>query len=400
MRFHQLTGCQSVMHATVSPARSRSGLLSSVRRLAPVLGVAALALLSACANQQTAVLDQSKEAAVYREHAKNYAPPGPPEDPWGPYVVEASARFDVPERWIREVMRVESGGHETAADGQPITSPVGAMGLMQVMPETYDGLRARYALEDDAYDPHNNILAGTAYLREMYDVYGSPGFLAAYNAGPGRLDDYLNHNHQLPAETRRYVAMIGPYIRDSYPIRRSVADDDANSLPFEIPAGVRHPARTYVAQAPRVITGPRAVRGPVEVASMPEPPRHRVTSGTNQLAGYIPPPGSRQGFRLIPAAMAEPIPPHHGGPAGGAWAIQVGAFGNQNLARAAVGTARGHDEAALHGAHPSVATVQQGRATLFRARFTGMSRDAAIHACERLSHGKTGCTVLSPDSQS
>ena len=39
--------------------------------------------------------------------------------------------------------------------------------------------------------PHNNILAGTAYMREMYDVYGSPGFLAAYNAGPRRLDDYL-----------------------------------------------------------------------------------------------------------------------------------------------------------------------------------------------------------------
>ena len=92
------------------------------------------------------------------------------------------------------------------------TSPVGAMGLMQVMPETYDELRARYDLGDDPYDPHDNILAGTAYLREMYDIYGSPGFLAAYNAGPRRLDDYLTRNKPLPDETRNYVRKIGPYI--------------------------------------------------------------------------------------------------------------------------------------------------------------------------------------------
>ena len=46
----------------------------------------------------------------------------------------------------------------------------------------------------------------------MYDIYGSPGFLAAYNAGPRRLDDYLSNNRPLPDETRRYVAMIGPNI--------------------------------------------------------------------------------------------------------------------------------------------------------------------------------------------
>ena len=95
-------------------------------------------------------------------------PPGPAGDPWGPYITEASNRFDVPERWIREVMHVESGGN-MYQNGRLITSWVGAMGLMQVMPETYDELRTRYDLGDDAYDPHNNILAGAAYLREMYE---------------------------------------------------------------------------------------------------------------------------------------------------------------------------------------------------------------------------------------
>src|SRR5271165_3214093 len=88
-----------------------------------------------------------------------YPPPGPPEDPWGPYIREAAGRYGVPEQWVRAVMQQESGGQEQAV------SPVGAMGLMQVMPATYDGLRTRYGLGADPYDPHNNILAGTAYIR-------------------------------------------------------------------------------------------------------------------------------------------------------------------------------------------------------------------------------------------
>ena len=94
----------------------------------------------------------------------SYAPPGPAHDPWGPWVRDASRRFDVPERWIREVMRQESGGRVSA------TSPVGAMGLMQVMPGTYAELRSRYGLGDDPYHPYDSIMAGTAYIREMYEL--------------------------------------------------------------------------------------------------------------------------------------------------------------------------------------------------------------------------------------
>jgi soluble lytic murein transglycosylase-like protein len=120
----------------------------------------------------------------------------------GNVVAEASNRFDLPELWIRAVMQVESDGDAGA------TSPKGAMGLMQVMPETYAYLSDRYGLGDDPYAPRNNVLAGSAYLREMYDRYGAAGFVAAYNAGPGRYEDSLCRGCTLPEETKRYVASV------------------------------------------------------------------------------------------------------------------------------------------------------------------------------------------------
>src|SRR4051794_20560530 len=121
-------------------------------------------------------------------------------------VSEAAQRFRIPERWITSVMRVESTFDVRA------TSPVGAMGLMQVMPQTYAGLRRRYGLGNDPYHPSNNILAGAAYLREMYDRFGPGGFLAAYNAGPGRYQEHLTDGRPLPLETRDYVAKLTPKI--------------------------------------------------------------------------------------------------------------------------------------------------------------------------------------------
>ena len=94
---------------------------------------------------------------------------------------------------------------------------------MQVMPDTYDGLRGRYNLGNDPFDPHNNILAGTAYLREMYDRYGAPGFLAAYNAGPNRLDSYLYGGRPLPDETVNYVASIAPLLGPGTPMSGPLA---------------------------------------------------------------------------------------------------------------------------------------------------------------------------------
>jgi hypothetical protein len=151
------------------------------------------------------------EARGYRaQAARAYPVPGTAEDPWGPWIREAAARFGVPERWVREVMRQESGGRLYGADGWPITSAVGAMGLMQVMPRTFDTLQLRYGLGSDPYEPRDNILAGTAYIREMYDRFGAPGFLAAYNAGPDRVALVLAGSTILPNETINYLSSVAP----------------------------------------------------------------------------------------------------------------------------------------------------------------------------------------------
>ena len=86
------------------------------------------------------------------------------------------------------------------------------MGLMQIMPGTWTDLRSRYRFGADPYDARDNILAGSAYIRELRDRYGTPGFLAAYNAGPGRYERHLATGRPLPEETQAYVAMLAPMI--------------------------------------------------------------------------------------------------------------------------------------------------------------------------------------------
>lgn len=141
-------------------------------------------------------------------------------------VLEAASRFALPPNWIAAVMRVESAGQMRAI------SPKGALGLMQVMPRTYEGLRLRYGLGADPFQPRDNILAGSAYLRELLDRYGRAGMLAAYNAGPARYEDFLEGRRPLPSETQAYVAALAPVLaptseidaaaRPSTPLRPSL----------------------------------------------------------------------------------------------------------------------------------------------------------------------------------
>tara|TARA_R110002072_G_scaffold19100_30_gene71210 strand:- start:11177 stop:11926 length:750 start_codon:yes stop_codon:yes gene_type:complete len=118
------------------------------------------------------------------------------------HIAEASQRFRIPEAWIRAVMRAESAGNPRAV------SRAGAMGLMQIMPGTWGDLRAAHRLGTDPFDRRDNIIGGTAYLRQMYDRFGPPGFLAAYNAGPGRYAEHLRTGRPLPRETRAYVTAL------------------------------------------------------------------------------------------------------------------------------------------------------------------------------------------------
>lgn len=170
----------------------QAGRCPSARHLA-VLFLSGLLLMFASAADATAQPEptpSADQAAAFTAH-----------------IDEASRRFRVPAAWIRAVMRAESA-HDVRA-----VSSAGAMGLMQVMPETWLELRARYGLGRDPFDARDNILAGAAYLREMYDRYGNvTAMLAAYNAGPQRYDEYLAGRRALPAETRAYVAAIAPLI--------------------------------------------------------------------------------------------------------------------------------------------------------------------------------------------
>lgn len=127
---------------------------------------------------------------------------------WDPDIAQASKRFAVPQAWIRAVMRAESGGRTMIGPHQPIKSSAGALGLMQLMPSTYDDMRKAYRLGPDPFDPHDNITAGTAYLHWLYGKYGYPEMFAAYNDGPGNLEQRLLDEKLLPLETRNYLARV------------------------------------------------------------------------------------------------------------------------------------------------------------------------------------------------
>lgn len=123
---------------------------------------------------------------------------------YDPIIAEASRRFGVPEERIRAVMQVESGGRRDAV------SPKGAAGLMQIMAPTYQDLAKRHGFGPDRFDPRNNIMAGTAYMGEMYDQFGNwDEATLAYNMGPGRAMEVRNGTATVPAETAAY----GPKVK-------------------------------------------------------------------------------------------------------------------------------------------------------------------------------------------
>lgn len=149
--------------------------------------------------------------------AQDRSLPASEQQPIDIHIAEASRRFGIPQPWIRAVMEVESAGNPRAV------SHAGAMGLMQIMPGTWAELRVAYRLGNDPFDTRDNILAGTAYLRQMYDRFGSPGFLAAYNAGPARYQVHLDTGRALPRETRNYLAILAPLIADGTDVARAVS---------------------------------------------------------------------------------------------------------------------------------------------------------------------------------
>ncbi|WP_233140426.1 lytic transglycosylase domain-containing protein [Acetobacter sp. DsW_063] len=156
------------------------------------------------------------------------------------FIAEAATRAHIPANWIAAVLRAESAGDVDAV------SSAGAMGLMQLMPDTWRDLRTSLHLGSDPFDPRDNIVAGAAYLRVLHDRYGDAGFLAAYNAGPSRYDDHLATGRALPVETLAYVATVNALlhgdrssvVRESFRAMIPMADWRSASLFIVLVSGV------------------------------------------------------------------------------------------------------------------------------------------------------------------
>ncbi len=91
-------------------------------------------------------------------------------------------------------------------------------------------LRQQHVLGADPYNPRDNILAGVAFLRELYDRYGESGIFAAYNAGPGRYEAYLSGRRSLPAETTEYVLKVSRKV--GFPSLGGLSQSEKNTLDF------------------------------------------------------------------------------------------------------------------------------------------------------------------------
>jgi Transglycosylase SLT domain len=242
----------------------------------------------------------------------------PTIDRWAAYIAEAARRFGRPEAWVRAVMQAESRG---AADA---TSPAGAIGLMQIMPDTYAEPRVRYGLGASAYDPHDNINAGTAYMSEVIELFGIPNFLAAYNAGPARLQDHLQRGRPLPRETQQYLAQIGELPVEAPPLGELPAPQ---SLPFAV--GASNAPRSSPRMTSSSASALHMIGAPIDE---PQHRRPKKSAASNELLApkwsnpsAAPPPSTKQpsdgdvgtGFALFvplgrdPMRLSANIPSSH-----------------------------------------------------------------------------------------
>jgi soluble lytic murein transglycosylase-like protein len=184
---------------------------------------------------------------------------------WQSIISAAAERFGLPPAWLGAVIEAESAGC-TSMNGRPTTSRAGAIGLMQLMPVTWLRYQRRLGLGTDPYDPHDNILAGAAYLRELYDRYGIEGFLAAYQAGPTRYEEYLVRSRALPAETLDYIARVRRFLKRIGPSSPALPAPHSHSVS---PLFVTRGDRRRLANRPETSARESALFVPLNRADLP-----------------------------------------------------------------------------------------------------------------------------------
>lgn len=160
-----------------------------------------------------------------------------------PLIQRQSDSQNLDPKLVKAVIQVESGYNHQALSNK------GAMGLMQLMPDTASLFNVR-----NAFDPEENLRAGTRYLRQLLDHFAGRVelALAGYNAGPGAVE---KHGGVPPyAETRDYVKQVMMLYRGD----RGSPGADFASLRFAS-AG---PVAIASADLPLIRRKPRLVRGP------------------------------------------------------------------------------------------------------------------------------------------
>lgn len=354
-------------------------------------------------------------------HPKKWNPPGPPLDPWGPYINQSSQRFNVPDQWIRAIILQETRGYQYY-NKRPVTSPHGAKGLMQIKSATYKDLAKRYKLGDDVYDPHDNIMAGTGYIRTLYNKYGAPGFAAAYHGGPGTLDAYLKRGVALPKATKNYMISVTPNLGNSVPMSGPFASlggayaqkNTRNPLPLEayytpktyspvqmvttaqvMPSDSKKELKKYIIKDhEQTIASNNTNEPPIMIVPSNYHPAydHNHTSTNNHSTAFNPPYSATP----KPPAMIQtsPTSKHYYISTKGDWNVQVGAFTNADLANHAIATAKQKAASLLILARPNLETVQKNGKTLYRAKLGGLSYATALQACNLLKVKKMNCVPV------
>jgi Transglycosylase SLT domain len=210
-------------------------------------------------------------------------------DRWNPLIAEASKRFNVPAAWIRAVMQMESGGRTMLAEGKPITSPTGAVGLLQLEPDTYEDMRKALKLGADPFNPRDNIMAGAAYLHWLHQRYGFPAMFIAYNDGPGNLEAHKSHGRSLPQETRNYISKICNMLGAAIPVFHSpAAKTKLAKLKFTKPNGRPvwvDTSKVASVRAPLPHEYPRSVKAVITMGRMKQAVRESVAVARNALRG-------------------------------------------------------------------------------------------------------------------